>query len=332
MIELGYALSSEEHAPRDLVRWAELAEQAGFKFALISDHYHPWIDKQGHSPFVWGVLGAIAERTESLVLGTGVTCPMLRIHPAVIAQAAATAASLLDGRFFLGVGSGENLNEHILGDKWPPADTRLEMLEEAVEVLRLLWQGGQQSHDGNYFLVENARVYDLPDDPVKVMIAGSGEKAARLAGRIGDGYVGTSAKKETMQAFDKAGGKGKPRYGQLTVCWAEREADAVKTALELWPTAAIPGQLGQELALPAFFEQAAELVTEDQIKEQIVCGPDVAPIVDQVQQYADAGYTHVYLHQVGPDQAGFLRFCERELLGAVSGTSGKRTGKARAAA
>jgi coenzyme F420-dependent glucose-6-phosphate dehydrogenase len=332
MVELGYALSSEEHAPGDLVRWAELAEQAGFKFALISDHYHPWIDRQGHSPFVWGVLGAISQRTERLMLGTGVTCPMVRIHPAVIAQAAATAACLLDGRFFLGVGTGENLNEHILGDKWPPADTRLDMLEEAVEVLRLLWQGGQQSHDGDYFLVENARIYDLPDKPVAVMVAGSGEKAAQLAGQIGDGFIGTSPKVETLQAFDKAGGKGKPRYGQLTVCWAKREEDALKTALEMWPTAAIPGQLGQELALPAFFEQAAELVTTDEIRKQVVCGPDAQPILEQIEEYADAGYSHVYLHQVGPDQAGFIQFCERELLGALTGASRKRTAKAGAAA
>ena len=315
MVEIGYALSSEEHTPLDLVRWAELAEKAGFDYALISDHYHPWIDKQGHSPFVWGVIGAISQRTERLVLGTGVTCPMMRTHPAIIAQAAATAACLMPGRFFLGVGSGENLNEHILGDKWPPAETRLEMLEESIEVMRLLWQGGQQSHDGDYYVVENARVYDLPDEPVKVMVAASGEKAAQLAGRVGDGFIGTSPKRETLDAFKKAGGARKPRYGQLTVCWAKSEKQAVQTALEIWPTGAMPGQLGQELALPAFFEQAAELVTEEQIAEHVVCGPKPQPIIDKIAEYAKAGYSHVYLHQVGPDQQGFIRFCERELLG-----------------
>jgi coenzyme F420-dependent glucose-6-phosphate dehydrogenase len=314
MVEIGYALSSEEHTPADLVRWAELAEQAGFGFALMSDHYHPWTDRQGHSPFAWGVLGAISQRTENLVIGTGVTCPIIRIHPAILAQAAATAACLMEGRFFLGVGSGENLNEHILGDKWPPIDVRQEMLEESIDVMRLLWQGGEQSHYGDYYVVENARVYDLPDEPVPVMVAGSGERAAQLAGRVGDGYIGTAPKAETLAAFDKAGGSGKPRYGQLTVCWAQSEEEAVRTALEIWPTAAIPGQLTQELALPAFFEQAAEAVTEEQIKEKITCGPDPEPMKAKIQEYADAGYTHVYIHQVGPDQEGFFDFASRELL------------------
>ena len=315
MVELGYAISSEEHTPSDLVRWAEMAEGAGFPFALISDHYHPWIDQQGHSPFVWGLIGAISQRTTNLVLGTGVTCPMIRTHPAIIAQAAATAACLMPGRFFLGVGSGENLNEHILGDKWPPADTRQEMLEESIEVMRLLWQGGQQSHEGDYYVVENARVYDIPDDPIQVMVAASGENAAQLAGRVGDGLIGTSPKKETLDAFDKAGGAGKPRYGQLTICWADTVEKAVSTAMEIWPNAGVPGQLSQELALPAFFEQASELVTEAKIQESVVCGPDPQPVLDAIRDYEDAGYTHVYVHQVGADQEGFFRFAERELIG-----------------
>jgi coenzyme F420-dependent glucose-6-phosphate dehydrogenase len=314
MTELGFAISSEEHTPLDLVRWAERAEQVGFGFALISDHYHPWIDRQGHSPFVWGLIGAISQRTERLVLGTGVTAPIIRTHPAIIAQAAATAACLMPGRFFLGVGTGENLNEHILGDKWPPADTRLEMLEEAIEVMRLLWEGGQQSFEGNYYVVENARVYDLPDEPVQVMVAASGEKAAELAGRVGDGFIGTSAKKELVGAFDAAGGAGKPRYGQLSVCWAESEEEAVRTAHEWWPTAGMGGQLSTELALPSLFEAAAELVTPDQVKESIVCGPDAGPVREKLAEYEDAGYTHVYIHQIGPDQEGFFKFAERELL------------------
>ena len=228
MVEIGYALSSEEHTPLDLVRWAERAEQAGFGYALISDHYHPWIDRQGHSGFVWGLIGAISQRTEKLILGTGVTAPIIRTHPAIIAQAAATAACLMPGRFFLGVGTGENLNEHILGDKWPPADTRLEMLEESIDVMRTLWQGGVQDYDGNFYVVENARVYDLPDEPVKVMVAASGKSAAQLAGRVGDGFIGTSPNEEPLCAFDEAGGKGKPRYGQVSVCWAETEDEAVK--------------------------------------------------------------------------------------------------------
>ena len=322
MTEIGFALSSEEHAPLDMVRWAERAEQAGFTYALISDHYHPWVDRQGHSGFVWGLIGAISQRTERLVLGTGVTAPIMRIHPAIIAQAAATSAMLMPGRFFLGVGSGEALNEHILGDKWPEATVRLEMLEEAVEVMRLLWQGGVQSHYGDYFVVENARVYDLPDEPIKIMVAASGSSAAELAGRIGDGFIGTSAERETVEAFESAGGAAKPRYGQMSVCWADDEESAVKTAHEWWPNAGLGGQLSTELALPAFFEQAAQNVTPDMIREAIVCGPDVGPVRDKIRAYEEAGYTHVYLHQIGPDQEGFLRFAEQELLPALK-TAGR---------
>ena len=164
MTALGYALSSEEHAPSDLVRNARLAEEAGFEFALVSDHFHPWIDRQGHSPFVWSVLGGIATATEKLEVGTGVTCPMIRIHPAIIAQAAATTAAMMPGRFFLGVGTGENLNEHILGDKWPEHEVRSEMLEESLEIIRLLWRGEQASYRGGYYTVDEARLFTLPED------------------------------------------------------------------------------------------------------------------------------------------------------------------------
>jgi G6PDH family F420-dependent oxidoreductase len=314
MVEIGYALSSEEHSPIDLVRNARRAEEAGFTFALISDHFHPWIDRQGHSPFVWGVIGAIGQATERLRLGTGVTCPTIRIHPAIIAQAAATAAALMPGRFFLGVGSGENLNEHILGDRWPPVDVRQEMLEEAIEVIRLLWQGGLQTHYGEYFIVENARLYTLPAEPPEIYVAASGDQAAELAGRVGDGLIATAPNEETLKAFDRGGGDGKPRYGQVTVCWAEDERAAIRTAHEWWPTSAIPGQLGQELALPAHFEQAAKLVTEEKIAESIPCGPDPRRILDEIRQYADAGYDHIYIHQVGPDQEGFIRFAEQAIL------------------
>jgi G6PDH family F420-dependent oxidoreductase len=238
MVQIGYALSSEEHTPNDLVRNARLAEEAGFTFALISDHYHPWVDAQGHSPFVWSVIGGIAQATERLELGTGVTCPIIRIHPAIIAQAVATAASMMPGRFFLGVGTGENLNEHILGDKWPEVDIRRAMLEEAIDVMRLLWQGGYQSHYGTFFEVENARIYTLPEEQPRIMVAGSGTKAAELAGRAGDGFIGLSPDREIVQTFEQAGGQGKPRYAQFTVCWAEDEQQAIATAKEIWPNAA----------------------------------------------------------------------------------------------
>jgi len=314
MVRIGYAISSEEHHPNDIVRNARLAEEAGFSFALISDHYHPWVSRQGHSPFVWGVIGGIAQATDRLQLGTGVTCPLIRIHPAIIAQAAASAAAMMPGRFFLGVGTGENLNEHVLGDDWPDTDVRQEMLEEAVAVMRLLWQGGNQSHRGRHYTVRNARVYTLPDGPIPVMVAAAGPSSAELAGRIGDGFVGTSPERALIQAFERAGGSGKPRYGQMTVCWAEDEAIARKTAHEIWPTGALPGELTQELPTPAHFEQAAQLITEDAVAEEVVCGPDPERHAAKVREYADAGYDHVYVHQVGPDQEGFIRFYQREIL------------------
>ena len=311
---LGYALSSEEHRPLDLVRSAARAEEAGFEFALISDHFHPWIDRQGESAFVWSVLGGIATATERLLLGTGVTCPMLRIHPAIVAQAAATTAAMLPGRFFLGVGTGENLNEHVLGQRWPSTQVRREMLAEAIEVMRLLWQGDLASHRGRHYTVENARIYTLPDEPIDVMVAAGGKEAAELAGRIGDGLIGTSPEEAVVDTFDAAGGSGKPRYAQVTLCWAESEKEARRTALEHWPNAALQGPLGQELPLPSHFEAASAMVTEDEIAKAVTCGPDLEAHAAQIDAYFDAGYTHVYLHQIGPDQEGFIRFCASELL------------------
>jgi G6PDH family F420-dependent oxidoreductase len=311
---LGYALSAEEHRPLDLVRNAARAEECGFEYALVSDHFHPWIDRQGESAFVWGVLGGIALATERLVVGTGVTCPIIRIHPAIVAQAAATAAAMLPGRFFLGVGTGENLNEHVLGQRWPATEIRREMLEEAVEVMRELWRGELTSHRGRHFTVENARIYTLPEEEIEVMIAAGGPEAAELAGRIGDGLIGTAPDRETLDAFDAAGGAGKPRYAQVTVCWAESEDEARRTALEWWPNGALKGPLGQELPLPSHFEQASAMVTEETIAEAVVCGPDPEAHAKAIDEYVDAGYTHVYLHQVGPDQEGFFRFCESEIL------------------
>ena len=314
MVAFGFAISSEEHPPHDLVAQAQMAEAAGFEFAMISDHFHPWVDAQGHSPFVWTILGAIAQATTTLKLGTGVTCPTVRIHPAIVAQAAATTAALMPGRFVLGVGTGENLNEHIMGDPWPGSAVRRDMLEEAVVVMRQLWEGGWQSHLGIHYTIDRARLYTLPEEPVQVMVAASGPEAAELAGRIGDGFVGTSPDRETIDTFRQAGGEGKPTYGQLTVCWAPDEASARQTALEIWPNGAIPGELGQELPQPAHFQQAAQLVTEETIAESVVCGPDPAKHIEEIRKYIDAGYDHVYIHQVGPEQAGFIDFYRREVL------------------
>jgi G6PDH family F420-dependent oxidoreductase len=313
MTEIGYALSSEEHAPNDLVRNARSAEEAGFSFALISDHFHPWVGPQGHSPFVWSVIGAIAQATERLRLGTGVTCPLIRIHPAIIAQAAATSAAMMPGRFFLGVGTGENLNEHILGLRWPPYEVRNSMLEEAVEIIRLLWQGGEQSFHGEFYKVENAQLYTLPDETPPIIVAAGGPQSAELAGRIGDGLCSTAPESKTIEQFKQAGGKG-PRYGQVTVCWAEDEAEARRTAFEIWPNAANKGELSQELPTPGHFEQLAKMATEEQVAESVVCGPDPKRHIEAIREFVDAGFDHVYIHQVGRDQEGFFRFYERNVL------------------
>ena len=312
MAEFGYALSSEEHGPSELVSNARRAEQAGFTFALISDHYHPWTDEQGQSPFVWSVIGGIAQATERLRLGTGVTCPLVRIHPAVIAHAAATAATMMPGRFFLGLGSGENLNEHILGDRWPAPDERLDMLEEAIDVIRTLWDGGYQTLRGDFFDVDQARIYTLPDPLPDIAVAASKPLAAELAGRSGDALITTAPDAEVVQGYEEAGGTG-PKYAQVTVCWAASEDEAKETAHRVWPNAALKGELSQELRLPLHFEQAAQNVTPDDVAELVVCGPDPEPYAEQVQQYVEAGLDHIYFHQVGRDQEGFFRFFETEL-------------------
>ena len=314
MVEIGYTLSSEEFRPNELVQLAKRAEEVGFSFAGISDHYHPWLDSQGHAPFVWATLGGIAQVTQQLRLVTGVTCPTVRTHPAVIAQAAATVADMLPGRFIFGVGSGENLNEHITGARWPPVSVRQEMLDEAVAVIRQLWQGGYQTHHGPHYTVENARIYTLPEPLPPIYVGASGPEAAELAGRIGDGLICTAPDKEVVQTFEQSGGTGKPTYGQMTVCWAEDEEQAKQTAYEVWGYTALPGQLSQELALPMYFEQGMQIVTPDMVAESIVCGPDPARFHEQIKSYVDAGFTHVYLHQVGDDQEGFFRFAEREIL------------------
>jgi coenzyme F420-dependent glucose-6-phosphate dehydrogenase len=313
-MEIGYAFSSEEHSPADLVRQARAAEEAGFSFGLISDHIHPWVDAQGHSAFVWSVIGAIAEATSRLRIGTGVTCPMIRIHPAIIAHAAATSACLMPGRFFLGVGTGENLNEHVLGAKWPAPDERLEMLEEAIEVMRLLWQGNYQTHRGKHYTVENLRIFDLPDEPIDVAVAAMQPKAARLAGRVGDALINVAPDKEIVQQFEKSGGNEKAKYGQVTVCYAESRQQAKKTAFEVWPNALVEGSASQELPVPGDFEQLVQHGKPEELEGKIVLGSDPDDYLQELQEYEEAGYTHVYIHQIGPDQEGFLGFAKSELL------------------
>ena len=312
-MKIGYALSSEEFGPRELVDLAERAETAGFEFAVISDHFHPWLDRQGQGPFVWAVIGGIARSTRRLPLGTAVTCPINRIHPAIIAQAAATAGALMPGRFFLGVGTGENLNEHINARHWPEPPVRLEMLDEAVGVIRKLWSGGFQSVYGKYFRMENARIYTLPEPLPPVYVAAAAPQAAELAARIGDGLISTAPNREVVDKF-RAGARDKPRLGGFTVCVAENETVARRRAFERWPNAALPGDLKQELPLPEHFEQAVELLDEEAVAERIVCGTDPERHLEKIEEYAKAGFDHVYVHQVGADQEVLFRLYEREIL------------------
>ena len=310
-MRIGYFLSCEEFGPQELIRQARLAEAAGFDRVWISDHYHPWVDEQGHSPFVWSVIGALATATERLHVTTAVTCPTIRIHPAVIAQAAATSSVLLDGRFSLGVGSGEALNEHILGDKWPEADVRLEMLEESIEVMRLLWQGGNQSHRGRHYTVENARLYTLPDEPPPVLVSGFGPKSIELAARVGDGYCATMPEQEFVEQYRGQGGTG-PVQGGTKVCWGPDEAECRATVYRRWPNEALPGELAQILPTPSHFEQACELVTPDKLATPM--GPDIDAHLESLREYEQAGIDELYVQQVGTHHEEFFDVFAREVL------------------
>ena len=305
MVSLGYFLSCEEFGPRELVRQAKQAADAGFERFWISDHYHPWNDRQGQSPFVWSVIGALSEAVPGLPVTTAVTCPTVRVHPAVLAQAAATAAVQLDGRFVLGVGSGEALNEHILGDPWPSADVRLEMLKEAVDVIRLLHRGGSRNHHGKHYTVENARVYTLPDEPVPIYVSAFGKKAVEVAARIGDGYVSVMPDADLVRAYREAGGTG-PAQGGFKVCYAPTTEEGLETAYRTWPNEGLPGELAQVLPQPKHFEQASQLVTKDMLS--LPTGPDPEPYLEQVQAFVDAGFDEVHVAQIGPRQEEFFQF------------------------
>jgi G6PDH family F420-dependent oxidoreductase len=315
-MKVGYFLSSEENGPGELVGQARAAEQAGFQGLWISDHFHPWIDEQGESPFVWAVIGALAEATE-LPITTAVTCPTVRTHPAVIAHAAATAAAMLPGRFNLGVGSGEALNEQILGDDWPEADVRLEMLEEAIELMRELWTGEVVSREGKHYRVRHARLYTLPEAPPPILVSGFGPKSVDLAGRVGDGYVTTMPDGELIERFRSAGGQGKPVQAGIKVCYAPDEAEARRMAHRLWPNEVLPGELAQVLSTPEHFRQATELVTEEMIAEAVPCGPDLDRHSEALQEFADAGVDELYVQQIGGGQE-FFDVYEREVLARFS--------------
>ena len=317
-MRFGLKLCSEERTAQELLTDAIRAEEVGFDFAAISDHFHPWVDAQGESPFVWGVLGGIAAVTSTLEVGTAVTCPTVRMHPAIVAHAAATAAAMLEGRFFFGVGTGEWLNEHVTGARWPRPEERRAMLREAIDVIRDLWTGELVDHAGPHFRVEGARLYSAPPSPPPIMVAAGGPVAAQLAADVGDGMIGTSPDPDLVAAFREGADPGARIYAEMGVCWSPDPDEGLRTAVERWPNAGLPGSLSTELAMPAHFEQAASLVRADQLSGSVVVGAEVGPYVDRAREYVEAGYDGLWFHQIGTDQDGFCTFAEKELLPALA--------------
>ncbi|WP_280244542.1 TIGR03557 family F420-dependent LLM class oxidoreductase [Nocardia abscessus] len=311
-MRIGYKLAAEAFGPKELVRQAIRAEEAGFDFVEISDHFHPWLDNQGHSPFAWTVLGAIAAKTERIELATGVTCPILRYHPAIIAQAAATLAILSDNRFTLGVGSGERLNEHVVGREFPPVRIRQRMLREALEIVRLLWSGGYHSYDGEFLALSEARIFDLPDTLPPIAVAGGGPEAARIAAELGDGLFATEPKAELVDRYRAAGGSG-PCYAEVGMAWAPDEETAAKAVLDTTRWAVTGWKVMSELPNPVNFAAATTTVRLDDILDNFACGPDPARYLDAAKQYTDAGFDHLVMQNAGPDPDGFLDFYRREL-------------------
>ncbi|WP_017936256.1 TIGR03557 family F420-dependent LLM class oxidoreductase [Nocardioides sp. Iso805N] len=315
-MRIGYFLSTEEYSPAELVAQAAAAEKAGFSGLWISDHFHPWNNEQGNSPLVWSVIGAISQVCE-LPVTTAVTCPTTRIHPAIIAQAAGTCAELLGGRFTLGVGTGEALNETILGGAWPSLDVRLEMLEEAVGLIRELWTGEVVTTRGTHYSVDHARIYNVPDTPPEIFVSGFGPKAVDLAARIGDGYIGTAPDSELVAGFKEASG-GKPAQAGAKVAFASTEEEGWEHAHRLWPNAGLPGELAQILPTPEHFEQATALVTMDSTRDSVVAGTDVGKHLSQIQQYAEAGYDELYVANMGPHYLEMIEFYGRDVLPALT--------------
>ncbi|TCJ20539.1 LLM class F420-dependent oxidoreductase [Rubrobacter taiwanensis] len=313
MVEIGYTMMCEQRSPGDLVRDAVHAERAGFDFAVISDHYHPWLEAQGHSPYAWSVLGAVAQATERIPLMTYVTCPTIRYHPAVVAQKAATVSLLSGGRFSLGLGAGENLNEHVVGAGWPPVDVRHEMLAEAVEIIRDLFGGGYVTYRGAHYAVEDARLFDPPEEPLEVGIAASGRESCNLAGEYGDFLIAVEPERELVQMYREAGGDGGKAVAQLPVSWGPDEAERRRIAHEQFSWLAAGWKVMAELPNPVNFEAYTQFVREDDVAELVPCGPEVEGIVEGVKRFADAGFTHVALVQIGDAQQEFCEFYRSKL-------------------
>ncbi len=320
-MRLGYTLMSEQSGPRELVVHAAGAERAGFDFEVVSDHYFPWLDEMGHSPYAWSVLGAVTQVTERVELMTYVTCPLMRYHPAVVAQKAATVDLLSDGRFTLGLGAGENLNEHVVGRGWPPVNVRHEMLEEALTIITKLFDGGYVDYAGQHYRVDSAKVWDLPQNPVPIGVAVSGKQSISTFAPLADHLIAVEPDAELVQQWDEANDNPHSRkIGQLPVCWGPDRDTSIARAHELFRWFGGGWKVNAELPGPAGFAGASQFVTEDDVADSIPCGPDLDAIVKAVRQFEDAGFTDVALVQIGDEsQHDFLEFAEEELLPALRG-------------
>ncbi|HYH61144.1 MAG TPA: TIGR03557 family F420-dependent LLM class oxidoreductase [Solirubrobacterales bacterium] len=311
-MQIGFKLFAEAFGPNELVSQAQRAEQAGFDFVEISDHFHPWLDSHGHSPFAWSVLASIAAKTERLELVTGVTCPSIRYHPAIVAQAAATTQILSGGRFTLGVGAGERLNEHVVGKGWPEVGNRHRMFREALEIIRKLWEGGYRSYRGEFLSIEDARVFDLPDELPPIVVAGGGPQAAKVAAELGDGLFATDPDSDLIQAYADAGGEGL-KYSEVPLAWAPDTEEAAESAHGLFRFGILDWNVLPELPNPKNFESATEAITTDHMKEAFACGPDVDRHLEVAKDFVDAGFDHLALISAGPDLDGFFEFFASEL-------------------
>ncbi|THA71207.1 LLM class F420-dependent oxidoreductase [Streptomyces sp. A0958] len=318
MVQFGYTMMTEQSGPRALVEDVVAAEQAGFDFSVTSDHYFPWLASQGHAPYAWSVLGAAAQATSRIPLMTYVTCPTTRYHPAVVAQKAATLQLLSEGRFRLGLGSGENLNEHVVGAGWPDARVRLEKLEEAVEIIKALLAGGPVTHHGTHFDVDNAKLWDVPDVAVPLGVAVSGDRSCEIAGRLADLVIATEPKADLLTGFERHGGGGKPSVGQLPVCYDTDRDAAVKRAHDQFRWSVGGWKANSELPSPAAFDQATQYVRPEDVAQSVPCGDDVGQFVEAVRPFVDAGFTEVALVQIGGGhQKPFIDWAQEKLLPAL---------------
>jgi G6PDH family F420-dependent oxidoreductase len=317
MVKFGYKLMTEEHGPRALVENAQRAEQAGFDFVSISDHYHPWLESQGHAPFAWSVLGAIAHGTSTIRITTGLTCPIIRYHPAIVAQAAATIAVMSENRFSLALGAGERLNEHVTGARWPSIPERHDMLREAIQICRELWEGGVCNYDGDHFKVDHARIYDLPERPIPIILGVSGPESVALAATYADGIMTTEAEPQLVDDFLNEGGEG-PRYAEVSLAYAASDQEGLELARDRFRFSAFDWSVNSELPTVEGFEAASEFVTGEDLADRISAGPRVEPHLKAIRKYVDAGFDHIVLTGIGPDQAGFIDFFERELKAEIA--------------